>query len=47
LLADKEPVAAVGSIMNPSGVAAQRDIVGKLIDLISKRKLLTFPRRQV
>ena len=47
MLAYEEPVAAVGPVMNPSGVAAQGDIVGKLIDFISKRKLLTFPRYQV
>jgi hypothetical protein len=46
-LAHEKAIDTIGTVMNPSRVAAQRDIVGKLVNLIAKRQWLSFPRHQV
>jgi len=46
-LANEEAVDTVGSVVNPRRIAARCDIAGQLVDLVSKRERLTFPRNQV
>ena len=36
MLADEEAADTVGAVMDPGGVAAERDIVGQLVDLVAE-----------
>ena len=44
LFADEEAADAVGAVMDPGGVAAERDVVGQLVDLIAEGEFGAEPR---
>jgi hypothetical protein len=43
LLADEQAAYAVGAVMDRGGVAAERDIVGQLVDLVAEAESGALP----
>ena len=46
LLADEKAADAVGAVVDASGVAAERDVVGELVDLVAEGEAGAAPRVQ-